>query len=89
MQALSTDTSTHIDPVCSMGVDPGRTRLVAIYQGHSYWFCSEDCRKAFEMNPQKYLESRPPKRKGWFGRCLDRMAKTNEEQFGSSGPKCH
>lgn len=89
MEAFVTDTSTHVDPVCSMGVDPGRTRLVALYQGHSYWFCSEDCRKAFEMNPQKYLESRPPKRKGWFGRYLDRMAKTNEEQFGTSGPKCH
>ncbi len=49
-----------IDPVCGMIVDPGRTRLVALYQGHSYWFCAEGCRRAFETNPKKHLEPKQP-----------------------------
>ncbi len=89
MKTLATAPLSHIDPVCGMEVDPGKTRLVAIYQGHSYWFCSEDCREAFEANPRKYLEVKPEKRKGWFGRYLDRMARANKDQFGGGGPKCH
>ena len=45
------------DPVCGMKVEPGMTRLVSNYQGHSYWFCSEDCRRAFEKNPEEVSES--------------------------------
>jgi YHS domain-containing protein len=70
-----------------MKVVPGDTKLVAIYQGHSYWFCAQPCREAFETNPQKHLESK--KRKNWFGRYLERLSKANEQHFGASGPKCH
>jgi YHS domain-containing protein len=77
------------DPVCGMEVEPGRTRLVAVYQGHSYWFCSRACRETFEKNPQKYLEPKHPKHKGWFGRYLERLSKANEEHFGKGGPRCH
>lgn len=89
MERLATTSATHADPVCNMGVDPGKTRLVAIYQGHSYWFCSQDCREVFETNPGKYLDPKLQKRKGWLGRYLDRMARANKEQFGGAGPKCH
>lgn len=89
MKRSATTSSTYVDRVCGMQVEPGQTRLVTIYQGHSYWFCSEGCREAFEMNPQKYLEPRSQKRKGWLGRYLDRMARANENQFGAAGPKCH
>ena len=77
-----------IDPVCGMDVDPGRTKLVSVHTGHSYWFCAEACRRAFEADPEKYLTPRPTKKKGWFGKWLDRMAKSNEKEFGSAGPKC-
>ena len=89
MEKLANPTATNIDPVCGMAVSPGKTGLVAIYQGHSYWFCARSCREAFEMNPQKYLKSRTPRRKGWLGRYLERLAKANREQFGSGGAKCH
>jgi YHS domain-containing protein len=78
-----------IDPVCGMDVEPGKTKLVSVYQGRSYWFCAETCRRAFEANPNKYLESKPDKKKGWFRRYLERMAKTNEKEFGCTGPRCH
>ncbi|MBW2209004.1 MAG: YHS domain-containing protein [Deltaproteobacteria bacterium] len=78
-----------IDPVCGMDVVPGKTRLVTLYQGHSYWFCASDCREAFEANPQKYLGLKHPKRKGWFSRYLDRMANANQKHLGCGKPKCH
>ena len=78
-----------IDPVCGMDVQPGRTKLVSVHEGHSYWFCAETCRSAFEANPKKYLEPESAKKKGWIRRYLDRMAKANEKTFGCAGPKCH
>jgi YHS domain-containing protein len=78
-----------IDPVCGMDLQPDRTKLVSVHNGLSYWFCAETCRRAFEEEPNKYLEPKPAKKKSWFGRYLDRMAKTNEKEFGCAGPKCH
>lgn len=78
-----------IDPVCGMDVEPGRTKLVSVHKGHSYWFCAESCRRAFEADPNKYVEPKPVKKKGWFGRYLERMAKTNKKEFGGAGPRCH
>jgi YHS domain-containing protein len=77
-----------IDPVCGMVVKLGRTRLVSIYKGDIYWFCAEGCRDAFAADPDKYLESKRAEKKGWFGRWLNRMAKSNKKKFGPTGPKC-
>ena len=80
---------TEIDPVCGMEVAPGEHRLVSEYQGRSFWFCAPGCKKAFEADPEKYLDSACPKPKGWFRRYLDRMARANKKQFGGGGAKCH
>jgi len=82
-------TVSRIDPVCGMSVKPARKNLVAFYDGRSYWFCAEGCLSAFEANPKKYLARKSPKRKGWFGRYLDRLARANEKEFGAAGPRCH
>jgi YHS domain-containing protein len=75
------------DLVCRREVNPGQTRLLAIYRGHTYWFCSKDCRTAFEMNPGKYLDARRAKRKGWLKRYLEWIVKVNREEFDTVGPK--
>ena len=85
MEKSQTPNTISIDPVCGMEVDPGRTRLVANYQGHSYWFCAEGCREAFEADPQKYLDPKPAKHKGWWGRYLERLNKAT----GGKAPQCH
>jgi len=85
-------TEAVIDPVCGMKVVPGGTKLVTIYKGHSYWFCAETCRNAFEKNPQKYLDPKADKfkgPKGWWGRYLERVAKGNEDLFGGRPRHCH
>ena len=46
------------DPVCGMEVDEkkaaaaGRT---AVHEGHTYYFCADECKKKFEAEPAKYL----------------------------------
>ncbi|MBW1720817.1 MAG: YHS domain-containing protein [Deltaproteobacteria bacterium] len=82
-------TNKAIDPVCRMEVEPGLTKFVSVYQGRSYWFCAEACRKAFEANPRKYLHNNTPRKKGWFGRYLQRIAKVSQKEFGGEGPRCH
>ena len=77
------------DPVCRVEVSPGRTRLLAIYRGHTYWFCSKDCRTAFEMNPRKYLDANGAERKGRFKRYLEWIAGVNKQEFDSANPKFH
>ena len=71
-----TNSTKFLDPVCGMGVKPGKTRLVANYQGHSYWFCSEYCRFSFESNPQKYLKPKTVKHKGWLVRYVELLVNT-------------
>jgi Cu+-exporting ATPase len=76
--------ATSLDPVCGMKVSSASANLVSTHQGRRYFFCAECCQKAFENNPHKYL-----KPKGPFGRFLDRLAKSNEKDFGRAGPSCH
>lgn len=48
--------STAIDPVCDMEVDtsnpPGGQ---SEYQGNSYYFCAPGCKRAFDEEPEGYL----------------------------------
>ena len=73
------------DPVCGMDVNPNVTDKVTNFQGLSYYFCSESCRKAFETNPEDYLKGKKIKHKGIWGRYLDRLNKTT----GGKPPQCH
>ena len=43
------------DPVCGMEVDPGTATQTSTYQGQTYSFCAPGCKRAFEAEPQKYL----------------------------------
>jgi len=74
-----------IDPVCLMKVDSGNKDLMFTHQMRTYYFCAESCRKAFEGNPDKYLSKKSPKRKGLWGRYLERLNKAT----GGKPPHCH
>lgn len=45
------------DPVCGMEVDPAKGAKFE-YQGKTYYFCSDSCRKAFQKDPQRYLDTK-------------------------------
>jgi YHS domain-containing protein len=75
MQSQQKQTNAPLDPVCGMTVNQHDTEIEATVQGRKYYFCAEGCRKAFVANPQKYLDPVPPKKKGLWGRYLDRLEK--------------
>lgn len=42
-------------PVCDMKVDP-QSAPKSEYQGQTYYFCSLNCKQAFDENPKEYLD---------------------------------
>jgi membrane fusion protein, copper/silver efflux system len=51
------DASTK-DPVCGMDVDEKRAAAAgrkSEYQGKTYYFCSDECKKSFDKDPRKYV----------------------------------
>jgi Cu+-exporting ATPase len=44
------------DPVCGMQVDPETAEDTTHYQGRTYYFCSAECKREFELDPRKYVE---------------------------------
>jgi len=50
-----------IDPVCGMEVDPQKTKYKSVYKGKVYYFCSYQCKKVFDENPEYYLVHDPRK----------------------------
>jgi P-type Cu+ transporter len=48
------------DPVCGMTVDPEAGKPSLRYEGHTYHFCSDGCRRKFEAAPQTYLTATDP-----------------------------
>ena len=47
------------DPVCGMDVDEQTAAATAEYQGTTYYFCAPGCKKAFEKEPEKYVQNAP------------------------------
>ncbi len=44
------------DPVCGMEVDPSTAQHTSEYQGQTYYFCSPNCKRTFDGNPQQYAQ---------------------------------
>ncbi|MCX5858980.1 MAG: YHS domain-containing protein [Proteobacteria bacterium] len=44
-----------IDPVCKMTVEEKTAKWKSEFQGKTYYFCAPGCMKAFDQEPQKYL----------------------------------
>jgi len=85
MKQTKTSPELFIDPVCLMKVDPVKKDLMFTYRMRTYYFCAEACCQAFKANPEKYLKLTTPKRKGWWGRYLDRLNKVT----GGKSQQCH
>ncbi|MFW6102164.1 MAG: YHS domain-containing protein [Chloroflexota bacterium] len=47
------------DPVCGMQVDKKKEGGTSEYKGKTYYFCALGCKKAFDENPDRYLEQAP------------------------------
>ena len=42
------------DPVCGMEVDEKRATATSKHDGQTYYFCSPQCKKAFDKKPETY-----------------------------------
>jgi YHS domain-containing protein len=84
MEKSTSPKQIFIDPVCLMKVTPDKRDFTFTYKMRTYYFCAESCRKAFETNPDKYLETKASKPKGWWGRYLERLNKAT----GGKPPEC-
>ncbi len=83
--AIKTNIHQYVDPVCYMKVNKKSKNLTFTYKFRTYYFCAEACRDAFISDPDEFLEAKPAKRKGWWGRYLDRLNKVT----GGKPPCCH
>lgn len=46
---------TFTDPVCDMKLSRDTAAEELDYDGKTYYFCAEVCRKMFEADPDKYI----------------------------------
>lgn len=46
------------DPVCGMQIEQEKAAGKIDYEGVTYWFCCDGCRKAFEAEPAKYAPAK-------------------------------
>ncbi len=44
------------DPVCGMDVDEKKAAAQLGYNGQTYYFCTEACKRAFQKEPEKYTD---------------------------------
>jgi YHS domain-containing protein len=48
--------ATATDPVCGMQVETSQAPAQSQYQGQTYYFCSEECKRSFDANPEQYVQ---------------------------------
>ena len=52
-----TAVQTATDPVCGMTVEPGTAADTFTYAGVTYFFCASGCRRAFQADPESFLDA--------------------------------
>ena len=45
-----------LDPVCAMEVNPASAEAQSEYQGQTFYFCSTECKRRFDANPEQYVD---------------------------------
>jgi Cu+-exporting ATPase len=46
-----------VDPVCGMKIAVDKALYTIKYENKTFYFCSLECKKAFEDNPKRYIEN--------------------------------
>jgi Cu+-exporting ATPase len=52
-----TSTTSHVDPVCGMTVEPETAAATRTAAGVTYYFCSTHCADTFDADPARYTAS--------------------------------
>ncbi|HEU5249465.1 MAG TPA: YHS domain-containing protein [Thermoanaerobaculia bacterium] len=51
---MSSKNAKVTDPVCGMTFDEDKAAGKREYQGTTFYFCSDSCRKRFDLEPSRY-----------------------------------
>lgn len=70
------------DPVCNMDVDEKEAQYTVHFDHETYYFCSKNCQKQFEIKMGLLSEDAG---KSWWQRIGNRFLKAPKEP----PPKCH
>lgn len=54
---ITVSSSTVVDPVCKMKINKSTAKFKSKYKGTTYYFCALSCKKKFDANPGKYINS--------------------------------
>jgi Cu+-exporting ATPase len=46
-----------LDPVCKMEVNPASAAAQSEHEGQTFYFCSEACKRKFDADPTRYLDT--------------------------------
>jgi Cu+-exporting ATPase len=46
-----------LDPVCKMEVNPASAAAQSEWGGQTFYFCSTECKRKFDAEPERYLDS--------------------------------
>lgn len=44
------------DPVCGMKVDKNEAAATSEYEGQTFYFCAQGCKKKFDESPEEYVK---------------------------------
>ena len=45
-----------LDPVCMMDIESDTAEATSKYEGQPIYFCSEECKRIFDADPEPYLD---------------------------------
>ncbi|MGB8656256.1 MAG: YHS domain-containing protein [Candidatus Zixiibacteriota bacterium] len=45
-----------IDPICLMELDEKSASTKTVYNGQTFYFCDEGCKRKFEEDPEQYID---------------------------------
>lgn len=48
--------ATVTDPVCGMQIQDSQAPAQTTYEGQTYYFCSDECKRKFDENPDQYVK---------------------------------
>jgi YHS domain-containing protein len=46
-----------IDPICLTEIDEKTTPFKSLHRGQTFYFCDETCKRKFEEEPEKYIDT--------------------------------
>lgn len=52
------------DPVCGAEIDPEDAMATSFWLGHTYYFCSLECKEEFDLEPTRFAQ--PVSETTWY-----------------------